>query len=211
MMEFFGNCYLAIIPKDLRIEVAHYYADKLIQLYTDYQRELIKDDDGTYNPPLGNDYIYFDIVISYIGRRLLIPFNTYANTMRSFIENYTKQHKFEYFIPEKLKEPLKAVPKTEKDDDKFYNGLMKIKYNEAVFSVNCRRLPNNEEGISIDLKMSELITDGEIHLRFDSIEHSRPLYELNTIESEMLVYKLIKFYNDISATTIEQNNVKEGY
>lgn len=211
-MSLFRQGYLNVLPTELKSLLFDYYfawANELLQLSTNYQNILIREAAETearltatpikYKSVTACNSVYFDILIFPCpsAKRLYFPFKVYISALRRFLEKHIQYNVFTFLTVDKL-QPMKKSGK--------FSGLTNTMENNIGYA-SIGKLINDKEGINIILE--EIA--GEIGIYYNSTEEDHPLYELDELQGELLIYKLIKFYNDLVSITETSNNLKDEY
>lgn len=213
-MSLFREGYVSVLPSELRQELRKFYfkwADNLIVLSTEYQNILISEqaefeaeqtgDTINYQPVTMQDYIYFDIsIFPCLSKvKLYFPFQVYFIALKTFLKYYINTHEFKFVVPDQLRpdrnlqKKLKPTAKAdmERDKDNATRG----------------QLFNEKEFVNVFIQRIEI----DLGIYYMSTEEEHPLYELTDIQSELFIYKLIKFYNDLVTIAETNNDLKDEY
>lgn len=214
-MSLFKYGWFNVLPSELRAMLFAYYFNQVgeyIELSTDYQKSLINEDAQhraektlssiKYQQFVDCDSVYFDILIvvpSPLSRILYFPFKVYLAPLGIFLEKYLKFNKPSFLTIDKLL-PLKTS-----------NKFLGLKFNNSIQNnmnyAKIGQLINDKEGINIFLY--EIA--GEIGIYYNTNEEDHPLYELTDVQGELLIYKLVKFYNDIISIAETNNILRSEY
>jgi hypothetical protein len=200
--------YFSILPADLRIELSKYYIEQFeleVILETESQMYDIKYEKENhkkrkYLSPLPQDTVHFDISIFTVANRspIVVPYEAKFGVLKAFLEFDVMNSRFKYLTMDHIK-PLKEVKRNNERSTQLHD----LGYIEAQSG----KLHNHTPQVFLVL---EKIGD-TLQLSFDSSEMSYPLYELDQLQSEILIHKLIEFYNDLVQITETQINIKRQY
>ena len=217
-MSIFREGYFGILPSELRKELFGYYwnwANKLITVNAEYQNVLIREEAEyiaeqkskpvRYKPLTTDDLIYFDILIfpCTTNIKLYFPFSVYLVVLQTFLETYINNYQFTFLTVDKL---LPIIAKVKK---KNYD----IQYTITTDKDHATRLKlfNNLESVCIYLQEIREEIGEVLGIYYTSTENDQPLYKLGHLQSEVLIYKLVKFYNDLVTVTETTVNLKDEY
>lgn len=220
-MALLKTGYFSILPRELVIELVKYYfeyANELITLDTESQNNIIREDAEFLAERLGSptkyqtlkaqDLVNFDIhIFTSDSSRIYVPFKVYTIALRTFLYAYIQVHKFQILTVDTLLPDVKSRGQFGRDVSNKYLAASKDSlYNDINLTniyLKIVTIMDQYEG-TIDFREGLLLV-------YESIPNGIPMYELNTIQEEILIYKLVKFYNDIARMTTDVNDMKDAY
>lgn len=201
-MSLFKDGYFTILPKELRKELTKYVFEMSLELITletlktSYMfKERIKDDNEFYleNITLLDFNIVIELPEVYADENPTFVFQMEFQQLQEFIKFFRDNYAslFEFIDKNTLNIIEKVVPNKNSEEVKLAQvGLIK----------------NIEEGNCINLEHK-----GSNYLAFTYFSEAGRIviYGLTEIQSEILLYKLIQFYNDL--ITMNPENIDAYY
>jgi len=201
-MSIFKEDYFALLPSDLRKELMMFYLDyanTLIKLTTiigiiilDEKSQLLIYTNTIFNITVPTGTLFETRRTS---DEISFPYMVYIVVFYEFLKNYINNHTFKFLIVDKL-QPLPKLSGIKFTAAKTLNEISDQK-REAL-----NKLTNNEEKFEVALRVFRDNLFFELH-------YNRIIYTLNDVQSEVLIYKLIKFYNDLIMDS--EHNLKGEY
>jgi len=200
-MSIFKTGYFVLLPKELIEDLSEYALEtfsSFIILETTKTRDLLAtdlhDDNITYDVEK-NTYLLFNILIEisedYANDDPTFPFEINLQQLQVFLD-YSKSFysAYEFITRKQLIIPAKLIPNI---DEEFIK-LAKVGVLKNLEENNCINLHHDGSYIAFT---------------YFSLAGRINLYSLTRMQSEVLLYKLIKFYNDLVTGNIR--NIEPEY
>jgi len=183
-MEKIG--YFRILPKELITEIHkyffHYFTEKSL---LEIDARDAHDDQNDWP----NEYLeYYNFIVSVRHRKIDIPFATQLLLLKIFLESVNRQHEFLFIDRKNLNINQISINATA---DRGLNLATR------------GHLINKLSDFRVDLDYEDEQGNFLVFLYWHENDHPIYIYICNNLETEVLLYKLTKFYNDVVTKQIK--------
>lgn len=205
-MSLLKTGYFTLLPPDLRGEFKEYYLDyttslTILEAFDTFETLVENKKKITVLP---QDFlINFDIIINLGRNKIAIMFSCMLASLSEFLKRYISEGRFVYITPNNL------LPLVEWEENVQPATREKLNRYKRIASEG--RLINQYRRVNLYLDICYYYNENDtIELKFDA-EDPITLCALDRLQSEILMYKLVEFYNDLVGVSLPQNNIKGVY